>query len=182
MEKIIAEYNYFSDTLKEVKMVAKIAMCAFKRAVHDSTSTTVSDLLQSGAVKENTNNNKKAVNVENNDKMFKKMFRKLVLKCHPDKIKGSKDKVLMKDCYVELIDAYKKYNWGLMLKVTSKLGISVPETTDDQLRNISDNIVEIKQEIEQLEKSISYVWYKIPDPIEKKEYLVNFIANLQKKR
>lgn len=181
MEKIITEYNYFSDTLKDVKIVAKIAMCAFQKAVHDSTSTTVTELLQSGVVKENVIK-EKVERVENNDKIFKKLFRKLVLKCHPDKIKGSKDKVLLKECYDDLINANKKYNWGLMLKVTSKLGISIPEPSDVQMRNITDKIVEIKQKINHLEKSISYVWYKISDPIEKNEYLVNFIANLQQKK
>jgi len=176
MKKIIRDYTYFTETLNDLQVLSKNATSEFRRAVYESTNTDLEELLTSNV------NEPSEVYVEpkdSDDKQFKKLFRTLVLKCHPDKLNMTDNILVLKKCYEDLIIANKTYNWGLLLAVANIMNSELPELSGSQVQNITNKIVDIKKNIESVETSMAYTWYNM-DPNDQKEYLVKCVAFLQK--
>jgi len=176
MKKIIRDYIYFTETLNDIQIQLKNATSGFRRAVYETTDTDLDELLKS------TVNEPPAVYVEpvDPDKQFKKLFRTLVLKCHPDKATtNTGNSRIIKKCYEDLIIANKTYNWGLLLTVATSMDSELPELSMNQIQTITNKIVDIKKNIESIETSMAYTWYNM-DADKQPAYLVTCVAFLHK--
>ena len=169
-KKTIRDYIYYLETLKDIKEISSIAEANFRTALKESDENSLEALKP----KIDINLDEKEEIIRFHDKDFKKLFRKIAVKCHPDKISAISDSVqveFLKQAYNDLNQANKEYDWGLLLKVAIDLKIDVDELHPEQLENINQKVKELHQEIEKYEKSMAYQWYVKSDGENKQDYL-----------
>jgi hypothetical protein len=117
------------------------------------------------------------------DKDFKKIFRKLAVKCHPDKLTkdiSERESNFLKKCYEDMNLANLTYDWGLLLKVANELDVEITDLSEAHFDNINSNIESIKRKISMYENSMAYKWYTLSDPEIKKGYLETCAAIFMK--
>lgn len=172
-KKIVRDYIYFRETLDDVKSISSDAEGEFRDAMHDHNEVALTALTPpEGAPPIKKIDEEPVVKFE--DKLFKKLFRKIAVLCHPDKLDDSyseRESAFLKKCYEDLNTSNQTYDWGLLLKVAMELDVEIPELSDEQFININNNIESIKNTISQFEGSMAYKWYTLSDTDAKKGYL-----------
>lgn len=104
-------------------------------------------------------------------KVLKKLFRKIVFKCHPDRLPkdtGELERATMQDLYEKAVLAHDRDNWGLMVVVAIKLGISLPKEAEDMVDRIAEETEGLKTQIEQMTGSFAWQWYHAENDIQTK--------------
>ena len=172
LKKLVREYVYCSETLEDVKNISSSAEGEFRNALRDLNQEALSALAKPNSGK--TPEKKEDDSVTFNDKDFKKLFRKLAVKCHPDKlgnIDSDREKEFLKRCYEQINIANDTYDWGLLLKVAIDLKIDIPELSNETIDNIKENTEKLKKAIEKYESSMAYQWFFMDDENIKNSYL-----------
>lgn len=175
-KKLIRDYIYYTETLNDVSEISKEAEKVFRDALKE-TDPEALKVLTAPKLKDGEEIPKLIEDVENvhfEDKDFKKIFRKLAIKCHPDKLDNSysdREKQFLKKCYNDITLANDTYDWGLLLKVAVDLDVEIEELSKDQQENIQTNINKIREKISRYEESMAYKWYFLPDEKNKAHYL-----------
>jgi len=175
-KKLVRDYIYYTETLDDVLKISESAEQVFREALRELDPIALKALavpvLAEGEIPPKRIEDIEEVHFE--DKDFKKLFRKIAIKCHPDKLNDSyseREKSFLKECYNNLNKSNSTYDWGLLLKIAIELNIEVEELTTDQLTNIQENINKIREKILKYEESMAYKWYLLPDDENKKGYL-----------
>lgn len=190
LKKLIRDYNYLNETLDDVKEISSAAEGEFRNALMESDPEAVEALRPPLNVKiniEELESIEEPEVINHNDPKFKKLFRKIAIKCHPDKLGdiNLSEAKFLKKAYEDLSEANSNHNWGMLLKLAMELDIEFDELGDAEINNISENISIIKRDIERYENSMAYSWYTKNDENSKKEYLATcadiFKKSLEKK-
>lgn len=184
LKKIIRDYNYLSDTLCDVKEISSIAEGEFRNALLDSDPNAVEALRpKTQQISLDDANLIDDTVIENhNDIKFRKLFRKIAVKCHPDKLGDVSiaDAKFLKRVYHDLNTANVSHDWGMLLKLAMELDIEFNDLGESEIENINKNIEILQNEIKRYESSMAYSWYTKNDENSKKEYLA-ICANIFKK-
>lgn len=105
---------------------------------------------------------------------YKKLFRKMVVKCHPDKLKGVDNKEWLVEIYDKVIRAQKNNDLGGLLILAIKLEMDVSE--------FEEEIVEIEKSCEELDTQISnhtnssiWYWNSLETDEEKDKFIQRYI-------
>ena len=176
LRKILRDYNYLYESLNDIKDISSVAESEFREAmVNSGDNEAMKALLPS----ENSNSKVEQKEIEeaiienHNDAVFKKLFRKIVLKCHPDKIKSASEKEaqFLKECYENATKANDIYDWGLLLRTASNLDIDLQDIDEAQIQNIKLRNEELKTEIQKYESSMAYQWYTKDDAKSRERFL-----------
>lgn len=185
LKKMIRDYTYQTETLIDVQDISVEAESHFREAMvnHNKEALKALSPKEGGAPPPKTDED---ISVKFDDKKFKKIFRKLAVKCHPDKLNDSyseRESKFLKECYENINKANNEYDWGLLLKTALELDVEIGEISKETLNNISENIEKIKNKISKYEGSMAYSWYMISDPNIKNAYLEScakiFIKSLE---
>lgn len=176
LKKILRDYNYLYESLIDVKDISSIAESEFRTAMVDSGDTEAMKALMPSDDKnaEKPEVKEEEKEIENhNDAVFKKLFRKVVLKCHPDKIKSASEKEaqFLKECYEGATIANDSYDWGLLLRTASNLDIDLQDIGEEQVQNIKIKNEDLKKEIQKYESSMAYQWYTKDDAKSRDRFL-----------
>jgi len=176
-KKILRDYNYLYESLIDIKDISSIAEGEFRTAMVDSGDNEAMKALMPSNNPNVENPEvevKKEDLIENhNDVVFKKLFRKIVLKCHPDKIKSNSEKEsqFLKECYENATDANNAYDWGLLLRTASNLDIDLQDISEEQIKNIKLKSEALKEQIQKYESSMAYQWYTKDDEKARQKFL-----------
>jgi len=186
--KLIRDYTYYQETLDDVKDISKEAEGLFRDALNKDYKKALEALVPNKDSDSKKSENEEDESVHFEDKTFKKLFRKLAVKCHPDKLVNGyseREKEFLKKCYENLTLANSTYDWGLLLKTAVELDVDIPDLSEDHISNIKENIEKIKENISKYEQSMAYKWYEMGADESKKEYLQQcagiFMNSLNKK-
>lgn len=175
LKKILRDYNYLYESLIDVKDISSIAEGEFRNAMVESgDNEAMKALMPSNNPSIETPEIKEEESVENhNDAVFKKLFRKIVLKCHPDKIKSASEKEaqFLKECYENATTANNSYDWGLLLRTASNLDLDLQDINEEQIQNIKIKNEDLKKEIQKYESSMAYQWYTKDDEKARQKFL-----------
>jgi hypothetical protein len=175
LKKLIRDYNYLSETLVDVKEISGIAEGEFRNAMMESDPKAMEALTvpKKNIVIEEISIEEEISVEANFDPKFKKLFRKIAVKCHPDKLGDmhESEAKFLKKIYEDLTEANREYDWGMLLKIAMELDINVEDIGDSEVANISKNINTLHQEISRYENSMAFSWYTKNDEKSKKEYL-----------
>jgi len=163
-KKVIRDYVYHLETLNDFKEISNEAESLFRNELKRVDESALEALTPKG----DGEKPKKVDEVESvsfDDKDFKKLFRKVVIKCHPDKInsESEEESEFLKLAYEEANQANDTYDWGLLLKVALDLRIESFELDDEKINNINENILNLKEQISKYEQSMAYQWYVRPE-------------------
>jgi hypothetical protein len=175
LKKILRDYNYLYESLIDVKDISSIAEGEFRNAMVESgDNEAMKALMPSNNPSVETPEIKEEEPIENhNDAVFKKLFRKIVLKCHPDKIKSASEKEaqFLKECYENATTANNSYDWGLLLRTASNLDLDLQDISEEQIQNIKLKNEDLKKEIQKYESSMAYQWYTKDDEKARQKFL-----------
>jgi hypothetical protein len=175
LKKILRDYNYLYESLIDVKDISSIAEGEFRNAMVESgDNEAMKALMPSNNPSVETPEIKEEEPIENhNDAVFKKLFRKIVLKCHPDKIKSASEKEaqFLKECYENATTANNSYDWGLLLRTASNLDLDLQDIGEEQIQNIKLKNEDLKKEIQKYESSMAYQWYTKDDEKARQKFL-----------
>tara|TARA_R110002096_G_scaffold66941_1_gene162694 strand:+ start:1242 stop:1817 length:576 start_codon:yes stop_codon:yes gene_type:complete len=180
--KLIRDYTYHMESLKDILSISSDAESGFREAMNDGHE----DALEALQPKEGSIPPKKIEEIDEvkfEDKDFKKIFRKLAIKCHPDKLTkdiSERESTFLKKCYEDMNLANTTYDWGLLLKVAGELDVEITDLSEEHFDNINSNIESIKRKISMYENSMAYKWYTLSDPEIKKGYLETCAAIFMK--
>jgi hypothetical protein len=183
LKKILRDYNYLYESLIDVKDISSIAESEFREAMIQSGDN---EALQALIPSEAQQSKLEEIKVEeekeltHNDIDFKKLFRKIVIQCHPDKIKNASDSEseFLKECYENATNANDTYDWGLLIRVASKLEINL-EGVNIQISEIKRKNEELQNEINKYENSMAFQWYT-KDTKEQKQNFLQFCLGVFK--
>lgn len=186
LKKLIRDYNYLLETLDDVKEISGVAEGEFRSALMDHDPEAVEALRPPktqtiSAEDAEIKFEEKPEVVNHNDAKFKKLFRKIAVKCHPDKMGdvSESEAKFLKKVYEDLNDANQNHDWGMLLKLAMELDVEFDDLGDEEIANINKNIDELRQEINRYENSMAYAWYTKNDENSRKEYLA-ICANIFK--
>jgi hypothetical protein len=177
IKKTLRDYNYHLETLEDIKNLSSEAETAFRTELQQVDETAIEALRSDNPKPKSEESEPEGISFD--DKDFKKLFRKLAVKCHPDKLGADvsdKEIKFLKKCYEDITFANQTYDWGLLLKVALELDVEVSELSEAQLTNINEKVLELKSKIEKYEQSMAYKWYTMPN--EHRESYLKECANL----
>jgi len=113
------------------------------------------------------------------DPPLKKLFRKIVVLCHPDKLGVDltvSQRAERLDLYSRAVEAHDQRNWALMVVVAIKLGVELPPEAEEQVESIEKRTQELEQRINDATGSITWQWYHAVE--EQREMLVQSYLQL----
>lgn len=114
------------------------------------------------------------------DKTLKKLFRKIVVKCHPDKLSDETsdvEKAEMLKLYDQAVKAHDDRNWALMVIVAIKLEVSLPKEAEDMVDKISEESQALEEKINDILGSVTWQYYQATE--EQKEIIIeNYLKAL----
>ena len=84
----------------------------------------------------------------------KSLFRKIVLKTHPDKNEKKSSNL-----YLEATKAKKENNLQKLLDVGKKLNLNLTEISRDQLDVLESNISQLQEKMHNIKNSYAWVWF-----------------------
>lgn len=90
----------------------------------------------------------------------KKLFRKIALEIHPDRLVGLPDgaeKNKKKQLFQKSMDALEDNDLIILVSIAIELGIDPPEVSEERLLEAENKIITIKKELQEIESK--YVWH-----------------------
>lgn len=112
-----------------------------------------------------------------NDPICKKIFRKIAIKVHPDKLIGAdaNKRILYEQFYNEAANAVSKNNKSILFKIASILEIEIDIDPEIQLSFLKDDIEKIEKSISDHKKSVPYIWITSKNDKNKLETLLSLV-------
>ncbi len=118
--------------------------------------------------------------VEVSDPEVKKLFKKIALQCHPDKIAtllSEEEKARKKEIYIRARRALEENDLILLSACAAELKIEIPEVTTAHLREAEKKINTIKKEINTIESTLVWHWF-FTENKERKESMLKKLFEL----
>ena len=114
-------------------------------------------------------------NQEKADEDMKKIYRKIALSTHPDKLLGvdqheAEHKI---ELYKSAVSAMENRDGGGLLKIAHELSIEIDMDFEKEIMWIEKKVAELQDEINRLYKSDAWLWYHSEG--EKKENIEKFV-------
>lgn len=169
LKRLIREYEFLLDDIDDVLEIHKTANQELNRAIRMAKDDNVAE---SEFEKEDEEDEEVETFEDTPErKVLKKLFRKIVFKCHPDRLPketSESEKAKMQDLYEKAVLAHDRDNWGLMVVVAIKLDIKLPKEAEDMVGRISEETEGLKNQITQLTSSFAWQWYHSQEDLQKK--------------
>jgi len=107
---------------------------------------------------------------------MKKIYKKIVLKIHPDKImkEDGDTKEAYKVLYSKTQNAVTSSDYLEIIKIASELKIDIPELSDISISKIKINLSSIQKEIDDYKTKYPWIWFNSDDS-EKEIHIKEFL-------
>lgn len=166
-KRFIREYEFLQEDLQDLKEIQSqintefnTAFSSMKNAI-DQEDVRLANLA------------KKAKQVEEDlaseedterDPMFKNLFRKIVGRCHPDRVTGTTEYVSQfREMYEEAIRANESYDWAALIILAGTLEIELGEEYAEKLEEVERSAKKLQEEMDRIKGSIAWQWYHAPE-------------------
>jgi len=168
LKRLIREYEFLLEDVDDVLEIHKTANQELNRAIRLAKDENVAE---TEFEKEEDDEEIETFEDTPERKVLKRLFRKIVFKCHPDRLSNEiseGERVKMQDLYEKAVLAHDRDNWGLMVVVAIKLEIELPEEAENMIERISEEAEGLKNHISQLTNSFAWQWYHAQEELQKK--------------
>lgn len=166
-KRLIREYEFLLEDLADIEVANAEIKNQFMQSLSEIDEkgvleTTEMDNLASEwakSVKENEELEKE----NNKHPDFKSLFRKVVVKCHPDKLDTNMLQTefdRLKEIYEDAVSANETEDWAKLIRCAIKLGVELPESAYAQIKSIEESIDKLKQKQTNILNSTAWQWYK----------------------
>lgn len=178
LQRLIRKYEFLLEDWQDVKEISQSANQEMSREIH---ANKPENILESDFTTEEVEEDEEPHEESASDAELKKLFRKVVIKCHPDKLESGIsefEKIRLAELYDQAIEAHDGKNWALMIIVAIKLGVELPVEADDMLEQIEEDTVELEDRISKETSSIAWQFYHANEE-DKAKILQNYLKNLK---
>jgi len=176
LQRLIRKYEFLLEDWQDVSEISNAANQEMFREINLNKPEGIfeDDYTKSEPEEEPT------VEETESDQVLKKLFRKIVVKCHPDKLSTDlslSERELLSSLYDQAIEAHDQKNWALMVVVAIKLGVELPAEAEDQVEQIEDEARALEEKIKNTTSSAAWQFYHA-DVDAKAEIIKTYIKNL----
>lgn len=172
-ESSLEDLEYLKEMSSEINSEFSSALAAKKRQ----------DLFESKKVEELAEKSNEPEEMESaaRDPLFKKLFRKIVVQCHPDRMSDDlsiKQKAERLEFYDLANKANDEDNMALLIVVAIKLELELGEEYMEHIEKIEEENKKIEKEIENIQGSVAWTWYHTEE--EKRDSILdNYIKHME---
>jgi|TARA_B110000902_G_scaffold70641_1_gene83726 hypothetical protein len=191
-KRLIREYEFLLEDLVDIESANLEIKNEFMKALSDIDDEGILETKEMDHMADDWSKNvKESEDLEketNKHPDFKKLFRKSVIMCHPDKLEHDLDQERLdvyKEIYEDLVDANETEDWAKLIRCSVKLEIELPESAYDQIESIEHSISKLKEKQINILNSTSWLWYKTNAGESKENILkqhLDFMKLLTKKK
>lgn len=169
LKRLIREYEFLLEDMEDVLEIHKTANQELNRAIRMAKDDDVAD----SDFEKDEEEEEEVETFEDTPerKVLKKLFRKIVFKCHPDRLPkdiGELERAELQDLYEKAVLAHDRDNWGLMVVVAIKLDIKLPKEAEGMIDRIAEEKDGLKNQIDQMTGSFAWQWYHSEDEVQKR--------------
>ena len=179
-KRMLRQYEYSLEDLQDLKEINREVTSDFSSAL---AAEKRNDLFESQKVAQAAEEAEvEEIIPEERDPQFKKLFRKIVVQCHPDKFTDDLtdlQKAFKKDMYDRAVKANDSYNWAELITVAIKLEIDLPEEYYEYVDNLKSDAEKVQEEIDAIQGSIAWTWYHATDE-QKPAIMAQYIKHMEK--
>lgn len=190
-KRLVKEYEFLVEDLKDIEVANSEIKDSFMKSLSDIDKEGILETEQMDSM---ANDWAKSIKLDqelekesNKHPDFKSLFRKVVIKCHPDKLDtniSAAEAKEYKEIYEDAIVANETEDWAKLIMVAMKLGVEIPASAYDQIEAIEKSINKLKQKQHNIINSVAWTWYKSNDLASKSDILkqhLDFMAAITKK-
>jgi hypothetical protein len=171
-KRLVRKYEYLTEELGDIEEMLSSIDSTFKTTIIDNgyTFKNYDEEVVTGETSD------KGVTEINNTlpPKFKKLFRKMVVKCHPDKLGESDNKTDMVGIYDKVIIAQKNSDLGGLVMLAIKLEMDVSEF-EDEIVELEKSCNNLDTQISQHTNSSIWYWDSLETDEEKEDFLKKYI-------
>ena len=170
-ESALEDLEYLKEMASEINSEFSSALAAKKRQ----------DLFESKEVEEMVENEEEEKDIKEIDPLFKKLFRKIVVKCHPDRMDPDlsiKQQAEYIDFYDQANKAKDDNNMALLITIAIKLEIELSEEYYEHINKISEESEKIQEEINNIQGSVAWQWFH-SDEDQRDKLLDDYIKHME---
>lgn len=176
LKRLIRKYEFLLEDWRDVEEISKTANVEMMSEVN---RLKPADISEDEFTKPEEEPEKKIESETENDIILKKLFRKIVFKCHPDSIPSSLselERAQLISLYDEVVEAHDTKNWALMIIVAIKLEVQLPVEAEEMVGEIETETKKLEEKINQTTSSVHWQYYHAER--EERERIVNNYLNL----
>lgn len=177
-KRLIRKYEFLLEDWEDVEEIASGAMSDF---IADVGKNLPPEIQQSDYLVDPKKEEKEHTEETESDKVLKKLFRKIVLQCHPDRLIGDfseLERIRRISLYERAVSAHDNKNWALMVITAIKLDVELPEEAESMVDSISEEANKLEEKIANSTNSPS--WQYFHSSKEDREVFVQNYINLIK--
>lgn len=191
-KRLVREYEFLVEDLKDIEAANSEIKDSFMKSLSDIDETGILQTEQMDSIASDWANSVKDLEdlekESNKHPDFKSLFRKVVIRCHPDKLPTDLTEVKFneyKDIYEDSVDANETEDWAKLIRCAIKLEMELPESAYDQIESIENSINKLKEKQNNILSSTAWTWYKTSNNDTKLDILkqhLNFMDILTRKK
>lgn len=191
-KRLVREYEFLVEDLKDIEAANSEIKDSFMKSLSDIDETGILETEQmDNAADEWARSIKDLEELEkesNKHPDFKSLFRKVVIKCHPDKLSTDLTESEFneyKNIYEDVVDANETEDWAKLIRCAIKLEIELPESAYNQIESIENSINKLKEKQNNILSSVAWRWYQTNDGDTKSDILkqhLNFMELITRKK
>ena len=186
-KRLIREYEFLLEDIEDLENIKSKADSEFIEELRliDETNVLESQGLEGAAQKwEAAKEKHKEEFLEEQDErdsVFKKLFRSIVVRCHPDKLGQLPESELVyyHKLYNNAIEANDDLDWALLIRTAIKLDVEIPEEVYSKLEEIQESLDVLKNKQNSILNSASWQWYNAKTSANQNEFLKNHLEFLK---
>ena len=181
LKRLIRKYEYLLEDWEEVDDINKTANMEMSSELHKHMPPEIKPSDFESEWDEDVDEEQEG---PERDVALKKLFRKIVVKCHPDRMPSDLSEVRtleLIDLYEKAVEAHSDQNWALMVIVAIKLEVDLPEEAEEKISEIEKDVEDLEKKINNTISGIAWQWYYSEE--EAREKLINnYLSILQKSK
>jgi hypothetical protein len=157
LKRLIRKYEFLLEDWQEVEEISKRANQGMSSELHRHRPPEIKPT--DFEVEESE---EERAEEEPKDAPLKRLFRKVVVLCHPDKLSEeltALERERLIALYQGAVEAWEEGNWALMVVIAIKLGIELPPEAESRVEQIEQETQRLEQKIAGVTSSIPWQWY-----------------------
>jgi len=170
-KRLIRKYEFLLEDWEDVSEISKSANLEMMREINLRKPADITE--NDFTVEESEEDEKEKEEETPEDRVLKKLFRKIVFKSHPDRLGdevSELERVRLISLYDQAVSAHDDKNWALMVVTAIKLDVELPEEAEEMVDKIEDEAKELEEKIANETTGIAWQFYHAAE--EEKEKIV----------
>ena len=179
-KRVIRKYEFLTEELKDVKEIQSKMISSFEEALREGGYVPPEPVINTGDTE-----NKEIIKESESllTGKYKKLFRKVVVLIHPDKISddlSDEEKLVFKKYYEDVTNSNESGDITPILFVAIKLGINVSDYMSD-IDSIINSCDKLESQIKKIQDSSCWHYNHLKSDDERKSFIEKFINYINKK-